>query len=728
MVDLSFTRCHRRAGAVTAVLSVPPPRPLRRALPLAFAFVAIALSAPAARAADCQTGTVTFSSTGAEQCYTVPAGATGLAVLAVGGAGGIAGGTLKFGAGAAVSGDVPVTAGETVFLEVGQNGRVAASFGGGGAGESLSGAGGGASDLRTISCGSPCDLSTPASLQSRLLVAGGGGGDGGAGNSILNGVTIAGGLGGAGGVDASGAGNPGDAGANSGTGTGATGGGGGGGASSTTAGTAGTAGHGASADGTAGAGGSLGAGGSGAGGGGGGGFFGGGSGGTGGSDGLGSIGGTGGGGAGSSFAAPSVTHATFATDTTAVPRVMITPMVPTPAAAPAITSTATATFQTGRRGSIPIRSTGAPTPALSETGALPPGVSFVDNADGTAALSGTPGAGAGGVYSLTITATNGQSPAASQRFVLIVQQPPAVTGPTGATFVVGRHGSVTIGGAGFPAPVLSVSGSLPAGVSFTGDGNGTATLSGTPTVASGGTHVLTIRAANGVTPSASRGFTLDVQAPPGVSLGRPAGGARYTRTQKVSASYSCAEGPGGPGLASCIGTVRRGARINTSRTGRHSFTVVAVSSDGLRTTRRITYTVALPSNRFKVSHVRLFAHGRIGLWVRVPGPGSIGVLVTAPNGALARAAGVLRPARGRFAYGRKHARARRAGTVKLTVGLTARGRRLVSRSRHRLTLSVRVSFTPTGGRARTVGRRGPRLAATPVSARDSGGPSPSVLP
>ena len=37
--------------------------------------------------------------------------------------------------------------------------------------------------------------------------------------------------------------------------------------------------------------------------------------------------------------------------------------------------------------------TGFPTPTVSESGALPGGVTFTDNGNGTATLSGTPAAG-----------------------------------------------------------------------------------------------------------------------------------------------------------------------------------------------------------------------------------------------------------------------------------------------------------------------------------------------
>ena len=61
-----------------------------------------------------------------------------------------------------------------------------------------------------------------------------------------------------------------------------------------------------------------------------------------------------------------------------------------PAQAPAITSAGSTTFTTGTAGTFTVTTTGSPTSALSETGALPSGVTFVDNGDGTATLAGTP--------------------------------------------------------------------------------------------------------------------------------------------------------------------------------------------------------------------------------------------------------------------------------------------------------------------------------------------------
>src|SRR5439155_10057275 len=89
--------------------------------------------------------TETFSSTGKEQALVVPAGVYSVDVLAIGGSG--APSAAAGGTGAHVSGELEVTPGETLYIEVGGNGSAGSGgFNGGGAG---AGGGGGASDVRT---------------------------------------------------------------------------------------------------------------------------------------------------------------------------------------------------------------------------------------------------------------------------------------------------------------------------------------------------------------------------------------------------------------------------------------------------------------------------------------------------------------------------------------------------------------------------------------------------
>jgi hypothetical protein len=87
---------------------------------------------------------------------------------------------------------------------------------------------------------------------------------------------------------------------------------------------------------------------------------------------------------------------------------------------PAITSLNATTFTVGTKGTFTVTTTGSPTPSISETGTLPSGVTFADNGNGTATLSATPNPGRVGTYQLTITATSGDLPGATQLFTLTV--------------------------------------------------------------------------------------------------------------------------------------------------------------------------------------------------------------------------------------------------------------------------------------------------------------------
>lgn len=142
----------------------------------------VAAIAPVASTMAADPVDVTFNSTGAEQSWTVPAGVTTIHVVLVGGRGGSNAGSA--GAADIVSGDLDVTAGNVLFLEVAGNGANATSTTGaaggfnggapGGAGTVAGGAGGGgASDIRTIA------RAITGTLDSRLVVAAGGGGRGG---------------------------------------------------------------------------------------------------------------------------------------------------------------------------------------------------------------------------------------------------------------------------------------------------------------------------------------------------------------------------------------------------------------------------------------------------------------------------------------------------------------------------------------------------------------------
>jgi Tol biopolymer transport system component len=124
----------------------------------------------------------TFSSTGAEQTFSVPAGISSVQIEAVGAPGSFFGPGL----GAVATGTVSVTGGETLYIEVGGAGGPCCTGSGGfngggdgtggfplpGQGGGAGGGGGGASDVRTA------PLSAGLNPDTRLLIAGGGGGNG----------------------------------------------------------------------------------------------------------------------------------------------------------------------------------------------------------------------------------------------------------------------------------------------------------------------------------------------------------------------------------------------------------------------------------------------------------------------------------------------------------------------------------------------------------------------
>jgi hypothetical protein len=91
-----------------------------------------------------------------------------------------------------------------------------------------------------------------------------------------------------------------------------------------------------------------------------------------------------------------------------------------PGIAPTITSVDKAICIVGTNGYFLVTATGTPHPTITETGALPDGVTF-SASDSTGLLQGTPTEI--GTFSFTFTARNDISPNAVQNFVLTVNPP-----------------------------------------------------------------------------------------------------------------------------------------------------------------------------------------------------------------------------------------------------------------------------------------------------------------
>ena len=120
--------------------------------------------------------------------------------------------------------------------------------------------------------------------------------------------------------------------------------------------------------------------------------------------------------------------------------------------APVITSAASAGADEGEAGfSFEVTTTGAPAASLTELGALPGGVTFVDHGSGAATISGAPAAGTAGTYPFVITATNGTAPDATQPFTLTIGVPvrPTVTGVSPTMGPEQGGNEVVVTGTGF---------------------------------------------------------------------------------------------------------------------------------------------------------------------------------------------------------------------------------------------------------------------------------------
>jgi hypothetical protein len=157
---------------------------------------------------------------------------------------------------------------------------------------------------------------------------------------------------------------------------------------------------------------------------------------------------------------------------------------------PVFSSPSAYTDATGGAFSFKVKTVhGYPIPSMTASG-LPSGVTLTDDGDGTALLADAGPITNGGKYTFTISANS-----VTQTFKLTLNQAPKITSAAVDGVLSGVAMSpFTVTTTGFPAPSFVVSG-LPLGVKLVNNRNGTATLSGKPTVP--GNYTVTIGAKNG---------------------------------------------------------------------------------------------------------------------------------------------------------------------------------------------------------------------------------------
>jgi kumamolisin len=262
-------------------------------------------------------------------------------------------------------------------------------------------------------------------------------------------------------------------------------------------------------------------------------------------------------------------------------------LTPSTQQAPAFTDgPPTSTATVGTAYSFTYTASGSPAPTFSvPPGSLPTGLSL----SSAGVISGTPTAD--GVFTGTVTAGNGVSPAATQNFSITVNQAPAITnGPPPSTATVGSSYSFTFTASGYPVPTFSVPpGSLPTGLSLSSAG----AISGTPTA--DGVFTGTVTAGNGIGTAATQNFSITVDQAPTITNGPPPNGTNGT---PYSFSYQ-ASGYPAPTFSVTPDSLPTGLSLSTAGAisgtptadGTFTGTVSASNGSGAAATQNFSITI-----------------------------------------------------------------------------------------------------------------------------------------
>ncbi len=242
-----------------------------------------------------------------------------------------------------------------------------------------------------------------------------------------------------------------------------------------------------------------------------------------------------------------------------------------------------------------------PAPTFSIAGGtLPPGLSLNGT---TGLLSGTPTTT--GPFHFAVAVANGiGSPALTAALTLniVPYVAPVITSAAAVTFTVGVHSTFTVTTTGQPVAALRQDGSLPTGVAFVDQHDGTATISGTPAAGSGGTYGVPVTAANGGPATDFQGVTLTIDEPPAFTAAAPPTGDvnrpylyRFTTSGYPASTFSVL-GLLPPGLSLTADGVLWGTPTTTGL-----FTVTVTAGNGVGVTAQglgITVTTVPPGTIF----------------------------------------------------------------------------------------------------------------------------------
>ncbi|MFL6107806.1 MAG: putative Ig domain-containing protein, partial [Marmoricola sp.] len=204
---------------------------------------------------------------------------------------------------------------------------------------------------------------------------------------------------------------------------------------------------------------------------------------------------------------------------------------------------------------------------------------------GTAKISGSAGNGTGGTYpGVVVQASNGVGSPATKTVNVTVNEAPELVGPTEARFVTGSANTIGFSSDGYPVATVTQTGTLPAGLTFHDNGNGSATISGTAPASALGTYPITITASNGQSPDAVLHVSLEVVPPLSIATSSLPNAAYHSA---YSAQLMSAGGQPGYTYAVTFGNLPTGLTMNqfglitgspTVSSGTYLFTVKATDS------------------------------------------------------------------------------------------------------------------------------------------------------
>lgn len=254
--------------------------------------------------------------------------------------------------------------------------------------------------------------------------------------------------------------------------------------------------------------------------------------------------------------------------------------------APSFSGPASFDFSTSGSSSFTPSVAGFPTPAVSESGTLPSGVSW----SGTT-FSGMPAVGSSPSYTVTLTASNGVAPDATESVTIDVSSGPAFDSSDAASLTVdaGSSGQTSLAASSSPAPTYALVGSAPPWVSID---SSTGMLSASPPAGAGGSYPVTVEASN-AQGSVQTQVSVVVDEAPALTgaviafgVGKP-GGYQVTQNGNPVPSYTeTGTLPGGISFDAATGTFA-GTALSGS-VGTYSATVNATNSVG---SSSATYTI-----------------------------------------------------------------------------------------------------------------------------------------